>query len=115
MRALRTIRQTGNSPAEEAADLKKLARALDRFEAKAAGIVERAVARERSTHPYTNRTGDAERSTRFLPASGGAWGAEMMVEYASILNARGWSRFDDLMARADELIRREAESIDFSD
>jgi hypothetical protein len=112
MRAARTIRQSGNTPLEEAGDLKKLARALDRFDDTASRIVARAVERERNTHPYTNRTGDAERLTRFLPPSGGGWGAEMNVEYASFLQGK-WSRFDQLMERADELTRREAEKIDF--
>jgi hypothetical protein len=114
VRALRTIRQSGNTPLEEAADLRKLAKAIDRFEERAAGIVQRAVERERGYHAYTNRTGDAERSTRFNEASGGGWGAEMGVEYASYLQ-NGWSRLDQLMERADELIRREADSIDFGD
>ena len=109
-----TIREGGNTAAEEAGDLKKLARALERFEAKAASIVERAVEREKSGHKYTNRSGDAERLTRFLESAGGTFGAEMGVEYASYLQRDGWSKFDVEMQRAERAIDKEYESIDFA-
>jgi hypothetical protein len=62
--------------------------------------VQAAVDGERSSHRYTNRTGKAEASTRARATVDGAT-AEMGVQYAQVLNARGWSEFDIWMERAD--------------
>lgn len=67
--------------------------------------VAEATKNERASHPYTNRTGNAEASTVCRQTVDGAT-ARMGVQYASVLNARGWSEFDVWMASADHEIRK---------
>jgi hypothetical protein len=62
--------------------------------------VQAAVDGERTSHLYTNRTGRAEASTR-ARADGRAVTAEMAVQYAEVLNRRGWSEFHQWMDNAN--------------
>ena len=59
---------------------------------------------ERQTHPYTNRTGNAQRSTRARVVSRSANAieidAEAGAEYASYLARGGWSDFEGIMGNA---------------
>ena len=67
--------------------------------------VDKATKNERASHPYTNRTGNAEASTQCRRTTDGA-SAQMGVQYAAVLNARGWSEFDVWMDAADYEIRK---------
>jgi hypothetical protein len=68
-------------------------------------MVSDAVKSERQSHSYANRTGDAERLTTARATASGSE-ANMGVQYASVLNARGWSEFDVWMASADHEITK---------
>jgi hypothetical protein len=69
-----------------------------------AQTVAEAARAERQTHPYTNRTGNAQRSTRASIVSRAANDieieAEAGAEYASYLARGGWSDFDGIMGNA---------------
>lgn len=73
------------------------------FADRAFEILARAVETERSTHRYQNRTGHLESNTMIAGRpTGGDCDVDVVqrADYASILNARGFSRFEQLVSRA---------------
>lgn len=93
------------------------ARALTKaFPKRAEGILRSAIARERETHRYQNRTGDAEASTQLLVIADNGSGdlhlrARMGVFYASYLQKNRWSKFESFVARAKRLIEAAAKKV----
>jgi len=64
---------------------------------------------ERSTHPYTNRTGRLEYTTRAYTAGGGdSVDLYLVMEmfYASFVNNLGYSHIDDAAQQCGEWIER---------
>lgn len=77
---------------------------LREFPRAMAQVVSEAARTERLTHPYTNRTGNAQRSTRARITDRSANTLEIEAtagaEYASYLARNGWSDFDGIMGNA---------------
>ena len=83
-----------------------------RFDERMAEIAEDAAEELRNTDPYTDRTGDLRASTQAIPAIGGSESGvtlEMGEHYASYVNRRGFSRWDEVSKAAREEILAEAE------
>lgn len=103
--------------ADEGASLSELARDVRGFPRRMRKRVADAVDREVANHPYTNRTGDAQRSTQateYGTDDDGGVGAEMGVEYASFLNNGGWSLFEGVIEKAAERVDDDFESLDLN-
>jgi hypothetical protein len=84
------------------------------FPAAFARSVSRHVRMERQGHAYTNRTGNAERSTRArIARTSNAIDidAEAGADYASYLDRGGWSDFSSLMGEAMAEIDNGVEAI----
>jgi hypothetical protein len=91
----------------EGIDLDALAEELEEFPDKMIAIVEREVQRERDTHRYQDRTGDAHASTQTALITKHADHVEvtamMTVPYAGYLQGK-WSRFNELMKKAADKV-----------
>jgi hypothetical protein len=93
--------------------------AASRLGANMLRTVDMFVREERNTHRYQNRTGAAEKSTRAELEVGD--GAAVVTAYMDAINPRdgfpyplvlqadGWSRFDDLMKQAERAVDRTIE------
>lgn len=90
-------------------------RRVKAFGHRAEARMRRAIEKEVAGHKYTNRSGDAERSTRCAIVSDDGQGnvefeAEMGVDYASYLQGK-WSKFDANVETAIKAIDAEFEKL----
>lgn len=87
--------------------------AIRRYPSDVLAICEAAAAELRATDSYQDRTGDLRESTQAIAAIGGSVNAvtlQMGEAYASFVKRLGFSRWDEVSARAAVQVRQSAKA-----